>query len=81
MLFLFSLFGKNPGWVTDCYGNNDFSEDYFCGQLVDIPVLQNFREGVIFIFPLYLCEDCDIIRDVINTCDDTFYNLSAYMCD
>jgi hypothetical protein len=23
----------------------------------------------------------DNIRDVINTCDDTLYNLSAYMCD
>ena len=24
---------------------------------------------------------CLIIRDVINTCDDTIYNLSAYVCD
>ena len=24
---------------------------------------------------------CDNIRDVINTCDGTFYNLSAYVCD
>jgi hypothetical protein len=24
---------------------------------------------------------CDNIHDVINTCDGTFYNLSAYMCD
>ena len=34
-----------------------------------------------FILPLHLCEDCLIIRDVINTCDDTIYNLSAYVCD
>ena len=24
---------------------------------------------------------CDIIHDVINTYDDTIYNLSAYVCD
>ena len=24
---------------------------------------------------------CDNIRDVINTCDGTFFNLSAYLCD
>ena len=24
---------------------------------------------------------CDNIRDVINTCEDTFHNLSAYVCD
>ena len=24
---------------------------------------------------------CLIIHDVINTCDDTIYNLSAYVCD
>ena len=24
---------------------------------------------------------CDNIRDVINTCDDTFHDLSAYVCD
>ena len=24
---------------------------------------------------------CDNIRDIINTCDGTFYNLSAYVCD
>ena len=35
-----------------------------------------------FILLLYLCEDSVfIICDVINTCDDTIYNLSAYMCD
>jgi len=24
---------------------------------------------------------CLIIRDIINTCDDTIYNLSTYVCD
>ena len=33
-----------------------------------------------FLLPLYLCEDC-LIRDEINTCDDTIHNLSAYVCD
>ena len=35
-----------------------------------------------FILPLHICERlCSIIHDVINTCDDTIYNLSAYVCD
>jgi len=33
-----------------------------------------------FILSLHSCEDC-LFRDVINTCDDTIYNLSAYVCD
>ena len=82
MLVYFHYLDKNPGWVTDGYVNDDFPEDYqTCGQPVDIPILWSFYERVIFILPLYLCEGCHINRDVINTCDDTIYNLLAYVCD
>ena len=82
MLVYFHYLDENTRWVIDCNGNDNFLEDYqSCGQPVDVPVLWSYRERVIFIIPLYLCEDCINIHDVINTCDGTFYNLSAYVCD
>ena len=57
-LVYFYYLDKNPRWVTDGYGNDDFPEDYStCGQPVDVPVIWSFRERFIFILPLYLCED------------------------
>ena len=54
----FHYLDKNPGWVTDGYGNDDFPKDYkTCGQPVDVPVIWSFRERFFFILPLYLCED------------------------
>ena len=49
------------------------------GQPVDVPVCWSFHARVIFYFPLYLCKDSELYRYVINTCDDTPYNLSAYV--
>ena len=37
-LFIFFTWIKNPGWVTDDNGYEDFPEDYqACGQPVDLP--------------------------------------------
>ena len=37
----FHYLDKNPGWVTDGYGNDDFHEDYkTCGQPVDVPIVE-----------------------------------------
>ena len=45
MLVYFHYLDKNPGWVTDGYGNDDFPEEYWtCGQPVDVPMIWSFRE-------------------------------------
>ena len=38
MFVCFSILDKNPGWVTDANGYEEFLEDYqACGQPVDLP--------------------------------------------
>ena len=44
-LVYFYYLDKNPGWVIDGYGNDDFSEDGASAR--------DFS----FILPLHLCED------------------------
>ena len=77
-LVYFHYLDKNPEWVIDGYGNDDFPEDYYtCGQPVDVPREKSF----LYTSAIFMWRLCLIIRDVINTCDDTIHNLSAYVCD
>ena len=47
--------------------------------------LAQYEDLFLLVRGLHFCyiyvKICLIIRDVINTCDDTSYNLSAYVCD
>ena len=81
MLVYFYYLDKNPGWVTDGYGYDDFPKDFQTyGQPVDVPMKLSFRERS-FRYTSAISRLCLSIRDVINTCDDTIYNLSIYVCD
>ena len=51
MLVYFQCLDKNPGWVTDDNGYEEFPEDYqACGQPVDRPCDGVPRESYLFIF-------------------------------
>ena len=81
-LFNFQYLDKNPGWVTDDNGYKEFLRIF---RLVvnqsTVPVME-FHERVIFLSSAVLCKSmwcyyslCKVHRD------DTFYNLSTYVCD
>ena len=51
MLVYFHYLDKNPGWVTDGFGYDDFPEDYkTCGQPVDVPMKWSFRKRSFYYF-------------------------------
>ena len=82
MLVYFHYLDKNPGWITDGHGNDDFPEDYqICGQPVDVPVIWSFLERSFLYTSARFIRRLCLNRDVINTCDNTIYNLLAYVCD
>ena len=83
MLVYFHYLDKNPGWITNCYSNDDFS----WGLIVlwstswHPCAMELLWESYLYTSAIFMWRLCDNIRDVINTCDDTFHNLSAYVCD
>ena len=53
MLIYFYYLDKNPRWVTDGYGNDDFPEDYeTCGQ--PIPMIWSFCERPFLTFATFM---------------------------
>ena len=56
MLVYFLYLDKNPGWVTDDNGYEEFPEDFqACGQPVDLPCDEAHESLLSFYFPL-----CDV---------------------
>ena len=51
MLVYFLYLDKNPGWVTDDNGYEEFPEDFqACGQPVDLPCDEAHESLLSFIF-------------------------------
>ena len=49
-------------------------------QLMSLCYVASMRELSLYFRCIYM-KTMSYSRDVINTCDDTIYNLSTYVCD
>ena len=81
MLVYFQYLDKNPGWVTDDNGYEEFPEDFqACGQLVDRPYVGASRESYLYYFLLCCVRLCDVINCDVRYTVMILFVICQLMC-